>query len=87
MWYGFTAMTKPPNPFLQAVTDLANEHGVAAFALAAAIPDGDDLAIIGGAASGLPASDPLNDEVLHAMQNAVHAALMNLRTPSGVLLN
>lgn len=80
-------MSKPIDPFLQAVTDLANEHNVTAFAMAAAVPAGDDLLIIGGSACGLPASDPLNDQVLDAMSNAVHGALMKLRTPGGVLLN
>ena len=78
-------MTK--HPFLQAITDLANEHGLAAFAVAAALPNGDDMEIIGGAASGMPVMDPLNDEVLDSMTNAVNAAIRNLRTPSGMMLN
>lgn len=80
-------MSKPIDPFLQAVTDLANEHGVAAFAMAAAVPSGDDLLIVGGSASGLSVTDPLNDQVLDAMANAVHGAMMKLRTPGSTLLN
>lgn len=73
-------MSTSKTSFLEAVTDLAKEHNVVAFVIAAVTPTEDGFALSAGAASRLDENAPENDEVMQAMEDSIASAIVKLRT-------
>jgi hypothetical protein len=70
----------PKNKFLQALTDLANEHGVVCFAVSAVLPSEEGFAIVGGCASRLDDTQPESAQVVESMRGAVESAIEKLKS-------
>lgn len=66
--------------FLQAVTDLANEHGVVCFAVAAAVPSDAGFEVVGGAASRLDDTHPETEQVVESLRKAVEGAFDKMKS-------
>lgn len=76
-------MSDLKSPFLQAVTDLAKEFDVIAFAISAVLPTEEGFGIASGAASRMAGNSEEAEQVTAAMEDAVKKAIKLIAGQSG----
>lgn len=68
-------MPAPTTPFLKAITDLAKEFDVIAFAVSAVLPTDEGFGIVSGAASRMDDKNPETERVVATMEDSVIKAI------------